>query len=50
MQHGADIDQKIADIQERLRNLKQLLDDPHPGLCTWTVAYERAVDSVLDFY
>jgi hypothetical protein len=28
----------LPDLQERVRRLSQLLEDPHPGLATWSMA------------
>ncbi len=40
----------ITDLQGRLESLRLLLADPHPGLFTWRMAYERAANRLLEFF
>jgi hypothetical protein len=39
---------------DRLRRevdiLKRLLDDPHPGLITWNMAYARQMEKLVAFW
>ncbi len=40
----------LDELKERLAHLQKLLDDPHPGLMTWSTAYLKASNRVLDFF
>lgn len=38
------IEEDIEDMKELNRQLKALLDDPHPGLATWMMAVIRVLN------
>jgi hypothetical protein len=39
-------DMEINQLRELNRQLKQLLDDPHPGLLTWNTCVYDVVDKM----
>jgi hypothetical protein len=37
---------KLEDMKVRITRIKQLLDDPHPGLFTWQRALAESMDDL----
>lgn len=37
-------------LKEQVTVLKQLLDDPHPGLTTWVEMYGKRMQAISDFW
>jgi hypothetical protein len=40
----------IIELRGLVTQLKRVIDDPHPGLFTWSDAYGKAVNGLLGFY
>jgi hypothetical protein len=40
----------LDDLRQRVNHLKNLLDDPHPGLFTWVKAYSDAIKAIIEFW
>jgi hypothetical protein len=40
----------LTDLKGRMERLRLMLEDPHPGLYTWRLEYERAVEQLLAFF
>lgn len=40
----------LTDLQGRMECLRLLLVDAHPGIYSWRLAYERAVEHLLAFF
>lgn len=40
----------IDHLLKHSRNLVSLLEDPHPGLCTWAQFYRENLDAITTFY
>ena len=38
----------LTRLHEHVRRLNVLLDDPHPGLSTWCLMYDREMQYVAD--
>lgn len=37
-------------LKEKARILSDLLNDPHPGLMTWVLAYSKAMQAISNFW
>lgn len=37
-------------LKDKVNTLKKLLDDFHPGLLTWSEAYHRTMQDIVNFY
>lgn len=42
--------ENLEELKARVNRLKGLLDDPHPGLGTWAMAYGKAMQAISDFW
>lgn len=41
---------KFDTLREYNRQLKVLLDDPHPGLASWALMYHRTMKRIVNWY